>query len=230
MSPLPTREAPSSSKPSSFLKIFFTGLALILFGTFVGVVAARFLPMSGTTNTPVITPTPTITSVPSPTPTTNESINTSSEIIITEPATTSAIKSPVTIKGTAPKSWTFEGVLTVLVEDIQHKTIAGGPVYIKEITGSDNRVSFESTVPFSTKNVSGFITIKNDNPSGLPENNKSFSLPIQFKNSLSVTLKYSCPSNGWVDCMPSTTSKPECSTEAMNWYQINCPDFKGAAL
>jgi|GEM_PF-2168848 len=42
--------------------------------------------------------------------------------------------------------------------------------------------------------------------------------------------RYTCPSNGWVDCMPGTIAKPECSQEAMSWYQINCPDFKGAAL
>ncbi len=42
-------------------------------------------------------------------------------------------------------------------------------------------------------------------------------------------LKYSCPENGYVDCMPGTDIKSECSTEAINWYQENCPDFKGVA-
>jgi hypothetical protein len=41
---------------------------------------------------------------------------------------------------------------------------------------------------------------------------------------------YTCPVNGWVDCMPGTSPKPECSTAAMDWYQANCPDFKGGAL
>ena len=42
--------------------------------------------------------------------------------------------------------------------------------------------------------------------------------------------KYTCPANGWVDCMPGPDAKPECSTEAMTWYKANCPDFKGGAL
>jgi len=40
---------------------------------------------------------------------------------------------------------------------------------------------------------------------------------------------FKCPVGGWVDCMPGTTAKPECSTEAMDWYKSNCPDFKGGA-
>ncbi len=41
---------------------------------------------------------------------------------------------------------------------------------------------------------------------------------------------FTCPPNGWVDCMPGPAVKPECSAEAMAWYQANCPDFKGGAL
>ena len=42
---------------------------------------------------------------------------------------------------------------------------------------------------------------------------------------------YTCPANGWVDCMPGpgASKKASCSSEAMNWYKINCPNFKGAA-
>lgn len=42
--------------------------------------------------------------------------------------------------------------------------------------------------------------------------------------------QYTCPVNGWVDCMPGTTVKPECSAAAMTWYKTNCPNFKGGAL
>jgi hypothetical protein len=41
---------------------------------------------------------------------------------------------------------------------------------------------------------------------------------------------YTCPSNGWVDCMPGPQVKPECTPEAMSWYKTNCPNFKGGAL
>ncbi|MFZ3068951.1 MAG: hypothetical protein WA052_01405 [Microgenomates group bacterium] len=66
-SPLPVKGIPSSSKKSGFLKTFFIVIALVLFGIFIGVVAARFLPMPGT-EVPVVTPTPIITVTPSLTP------------------------------------------------------------------------------------------------------------------------------------------------------------------
>jgi len=44
------------------------------------------------------------------------------------------------------------------------------------------------------------------------------------------SVKFTCPTNGWVDCMPGPDVKPECSADAMAWYKANCPNFKGAAL
>ena len=67
MPPLPITTVPSSSSSSGFLRIFFIGIALILFGILIGVLAARFLPMSST-EVPAVTPTPIITITPSLTP------------------------------------------------------------------------------------------------------------------------------------------------------------------
>lgn len=46
----------------------------------------------------------------------------------------------------------------------------------------------------------------------------------------SPTTGYTCPANGWVDCMPGPDPKPQCSSDAMAWYKANCLDFKGGAL
>ena len=43
---------------------------------------------------------------------------------------------------------------------------------------------------------------------------------------------YICPETGWVDCMPRGPNvgvKYECTSEAINWYKANCPNFKGIA-
>jgi len=45
-----------------------------------------------------------------------------------------------------------------------------------------------------------------------------------------TTATYTCPANGWVDCMPGPVAKPECSEAAMTWYKANCPNFQGGAL
>lgn len=43
---------------------------------------------------------------------------------------------------------------------------------------------------------------------------------------------YTCPATEWVDCMPSTDSRPrpQCSREFLDWARANCPGFQGAAL
>lgn len=48
---------------------------------------------------------------------------------------------------------------------------------------------------------------------------------------LGEKLKYTCPENGWVDCMPilDAEGQKRCNPEAMGWYEANCPNFKGGA-
>ena len=48
----------------------------------------------------------------------------------------------------------------------------------------------------------------------------------------SASVDFTCPANGWVDCMPilDEAKTISCSTEAMAWYKANCPNFKGSAL
>jgi hypothetical protein len=49
---------------------------------------------------------------------------------------------------------------------------------------------------------------------------------------ISTRQKYTCPTNGWISCMPmlSEEGKIACSDEAMQWYKANCPNFQGSAL
>ncbi len=55
---------------------------------------------------------------------------------------------------------------------------------------------------------------------------------FKFTNDLDQNSLYTCPQNGWQDCMPilSEEGQKACSDEAMDWYKSNCPDFQGAAL
>ncbi len=43
---------------------------------------------------------------------------------------------------------------------------------------------------------------------------------------------FTCPPNGYVDCMPVITPEKEaaCSPAAIAWYKSRCPGFKGGAL
>ncbi|MCL4384448.1 Gmad2 immunoglobulin-like domain-containing protein [Patescibacteria group bacterium] len=101
-------------------------------------------------------------------------------VVILAPPVGSKVTSPLTVTGTAPRGWTFEGVLRIYVEDSRHQPLAGGPIYTKLAPESDTTVSFSTTLKFIPKSASGYVTIKNDNPSGLPQNDKSYSIPIKF--------------------------------------------------
>jgi hypothetical protein len=90
---------------------------------------------------------------------------------------------------------------------------------------SGSPVDFTATLTFKSATGSGFLILSNDNPSGDPANSKTYKVPVVFQGATGFT----CPANGYVDCMPGTTPKPECSTEAMIWYKANCPNFIGGA-
>lgn len=53
---------------------------------------------------------------------------------------------------------------------------------------------------------------------------------FRFVNS-SSDQKYTCPINGWANCMPilNAEGKKNCSPEALDWYKKNCPNFQGVA-
>lgn len=63
---------------------------------------------------------------------------------------------------------------------------------------------------------------------------KTFSQMIstfKFLETDSKKQNYTCPKNGWENCMPILTpeAQKQCSKEALAWKKKNCPNFKGVA-
>jgi len=104
-------------------------------------------------------------------------------VVLTSPIANAAIVSPVTVSGTVPPGWMFEGQLPIKLLDNNRKLIAQGVG--REVTPgswqSSEPVKFTGTLTFTTTAKSGFLLIENDNPSGLPENSKSYEIPVNFK-------------------------------------------------
>jgi len=89
---------------------------------------------------------------------------------------------PLAIKGTVDSGWMFEGVMPVLLLDSSRNEIASGSA-METTPGawqSGNPVNFSISFTFSTEATSGFLVFKSDNPSELPENQKTFELPVKF--------------------------------------------------
>ena len=169
------------------------------------------------------------TSLLPPTPTVTPS-SFLDEVVIIQPKINDLVTSPLKIHGTALSSWFFEGQLVILLNDDKNNVLANG-IGQEDTPGSwtqGGMVSFTSDLKFTTSAKSGYLVIKNDNPSGLPENQKEYRIPIKFSPS---TSQFICPKTEWVDCMPGPgPTKAQCQKDFLNWAVANCPGFKGAAL
>ncbi|HWS48489.1 MAG TPA: hypothetical protein VN174_00380 [Candidatus Methanoperedens sp.] len=128
------------------------------------------------------TPSPSIISQPSAIPTPSFS-----PIIILSPNISKPLTSPLKLIGLIDKSWVFEGSFPIELLDNQNKSLfkstASAPNWLEE---ESKYTSFMAVFNFVTYSPSGFVQVKNSNPSGLPENDKRVTIPVTF-DSTSVT-------------------------------------------
>ena len=99
---------------------------------------------------------------------------------ITIPVAGSIIRSPLKIEGKVPPGWMFEGVFPIKLIDSGGNTIAQG-LGKEVIPGSwqkDSDVDFTVTLTFVNFPTKGFLVLDKDNPSGLPQNDRPFSIPV----------------------------------------------------
>jgi len=94
-------------KQSNAIKILLVGLALILFGVLAGILAARFIPMSGSLEQTPITPTVTITT----TPTVTVSVTPTS---VATPTATPSISKTSPTPSAVSKDWNLLTVKSIL--------------------------------------------------------------------------------------------------------------------
>ena len=119
---------------------------------------------------PKIPPTPSVTPVPSLSP-----------IIILSPDISQSLKSPQKIVGLIDKTWVFEGSFPLELFDNQYRSLFKGNAAAPNWLDDDSKyTNFSATLNFITKKQTGFLMIKNDNPSGIPQNDKSLTIPVVF--------------------------------------------------
>ncbi|MCS7200802.1 MAG: PQQ-dependent sugar dehydrogenase [Patescibacteria group bacterium] len=115
----------------------------------------------------------------------------SESIKIDSPLPNQVINSPLVIKGKAKGRWFFEGTFPVDLVDWDGKIIAEGYVQAKDDWMTDNFVPFEGKLEFNNPSFPntdifhfshrGKLIFKNSNPSGLPENQYYFEVPVVFE-------------------------------------------------
>ena len=102
---------------------------------------------------------------------------------VSSPNPYTEITSPLTITGQARGSWFFEASFPVILKDASGKIVAQGAAQTKSNWMTENFVPFTITLTFTnqTSKTTGTLTLKKDNPSGLPQNDALYNIPIIFK-------------------------------------------------
>ena len=97
------------------------------------------------------------------------------------------VRSPLKISGQARGSWFFEASFPVVLVDWDGKIIAQGQAKANPPDGGDwmteNFVPFEASLEFTKPDYknNGALIFKKDNPSGLPQNDQAYEMPIYFE-------------------------------------------------
>jgi hypothetical protein len=113
---------------------------------------------------------PTITPIPSISP-----------VVILSPNLTLPLKSPQKIIGLVNRSWVFEAAFPIELFSAKNKSLYQGSASVPNWSeGSDKFIQFSAILNFSTPEKTGYLKINNDNPSGLPQNDKSIQIPVIF--------------------------------------------------
>jgi hypothetical protein len=125
--------------------------------------------------------------VPEPTvpePTTGNTMYLYKDLVrLTSPLANEVITSPLTIKGEARGNWFFEASFPVKLLDGNGNPVPLEPGYVMA-TGewmTTNYVPFQSSHTFiAPATPTGTLILQKDNPSGEPQFDDSFSIPVRF--------------------------------------------------
>lgn len=105
-------------------------------------------------------------------------------IVVSAPAADALVSSPLTVSGKARGYWYFEASFPLEVTDSSGKVLAQSHAEAQGDWMTEEYVPFKGTLTFTKPNMGdgkGFIIFRKDNPSGLPENEASVSIPIRFR-------------------------------------------------
>lgn len=102
-------------------------------------------------------------------------------ITVTSPTPNSTVSSPLTATGEARGMWYFEADFPVRIYDDNDTELGVGIATAQGEWMTEDFVPFVAEIQFTEPTTpGGMIVFERDNPSDLPENDDSFSFPIQF--------------------------------------------------
>jgi hypothetical protein len=156
----------------------------------IGIIIVLIAPVTSFDNQTVITPNPNNpprNDIADPnlnaTTTTNPADH-SDLIVVTSPTQNSTVSSPLTVTGRARGSWYFEASFPIeLVNESTGLVIARGIAQAEGEWMTTNFVPFKATLTFPrpATTTKAQLILRNDNPSGDPERDKSVIIPVTVR-------------------------------------------------
>ncbi|NOS66821.1 MAG: hypothetical protein HOO67_00405 [Candidatus Peribacteraceae bacterium] len=105
----------------------------------------------------------------------------SADITVGFPKANAVVQSPLTVTGTARGTWYFEASFPIKLLDDQGNELASAVAQAQGDWMTEDFVPFVTTLTFTTTAKMGTLVLQKDNPSGMPENDKSVSIPVRFE-------------------------------------------------
>ncbi|MBI2607360.1 MAG: hypothetical protein HYW51_00870 [Candidatus Doudnabacteria bacterium] len=104
------------------------------------------------------------------------------EVIVDTPQIGELVTSPFTVAGRAKGYWFFEANLPVTLKDQTGNILVRQGFMTQDDWMTEDYVEFSDVLIFPTPTTEfGALIIEKDNPSGLPEFDASFAVPVRFK-------------------------------------------------
>lgn len=94
-----------------------------------------------------------------------------------------SVKTPLTVTGKVPGSWSFEAVFPIDIRDSSGKVLATAQARLEGDWMTDELVPFTAKLEFDAPSDAtiGSIVLHKDNPSDLPANDDSVVVPVVFE-------------------------------------------------
>lgn len=98
------------------------------------------------------------------------------------PLKSATVSSPVVVIGEVPGNWSFEASFPVLVKDKDGTVVSQTAARVLGDWMTNEAVPFSVTLEYdSVTSGDGSIVLQKDNPSGLPENDDSVTIPLKLR-------------------------------------------------
>ncbi len=147
----------------------WSGILILVFIVILGLTWALFAIPAPTTPPIAATSTPPVSTSTQPL---------SARVVVTSPAAGATVSKTFTVTGKAPGPWYFEASFPIKIVDANNNFIGQGIAQAQSDWMVVSDVAFIAPVTTTGYTGPATLVLMRDNPSGMPENDDSISIPI----------------------------------------------------